>query len=40
MLNRRQILAAAAASALLPGLARAQAKSAVTLQIDGEAGPF
>lgn len=43
MINRRQLLAAAAASAALPGLAapaRAQAKTAVTLQIDGAAAPF
>ncbi len=40
MMNRRQILAAAAASAFAPGLVHAQAKTAVTLQIDGAAVPF
>lgn len=40
MINRRQLLAAAAASAAFPSLARAQAKTPVTLQIDGAAVPF
>jgi NitT/TauT family transport system substrate-binding protein len=40
MMNRRQILAAAAASAFVPAFARAQAKTSVTLQIDGAAVPF